>query len=89
MAGLLARAVVIVDEEGKIVYTQLVPEISHEPDYDEALSYLEGAKTAAGQAAEEAASYDTEVCVKAPEFSEHHRFSDEDDACDDGRSGKI
>jgi hypothetical protein len=27
------------------------------------------------------------VCTKAPEFAEHHRFSDDDEPCDDGRSG--
>lgn len=34
LAGLLTRAVVIVDEHGKVIYTQLVREISEEPDYD-------------------------------------------------------
>ncbi|MGO1183811.1 MAG: thiol peroxidase [Micrococcaceae bacterium] len=37
MAGLLARAVVIIDAEGTVTYTQLVPEITQEPDYDDAL----------------------------------------------------
>ena len=36
LAGLLARAVVI-DKAGKVVYTQLVPEITEEPDYDAAV----------------------------------------------------
>ena len=40
MAGLYARSIVIVDENGKVTYTQLVPEISHEPDYDDALAAL-------------------------------------------------
>ena len=40
LAGLLARAVVIIDETGKIIYTQQVPEIGDEPDYATALSYL-------------------------------------------------
>lgn len=42
MAGLLARAVIIIDEEGKIVYTQLVDDIVHEPDYEAALRALKG-----------------------------------------------
>jgi thiol peroxidase len=33
MKGLLSRAVIVVDPEGKIVYEQQVPEIGHEPDY--------------------------------------------------------
>jgi thiol peroxidase len=38
--GLYARSIVIIDEAGKIVYTQLVPEISVEPDYNSALKAL-------------------------------------------------
>lgn len=34
LQGLLARAVVVLDENGKVVYTQLVDEITNEPDYD-------------------------------------------------------
>ena len=37
-AGMAARSVVVVDGDGKVVYTQQVPEISNEPDYDEVLS---------------------------------------------------
>ena len=38
MAGLCARSVVVVDAEGKVVHTQLVDEITTEPDYDSALA---------------------------------------------------
>lgn len=38
LAGLLARAVIVIDEDGNVVYTELVPEIAQEPDYDKALS---------------------------------------------------
>lgn len=38
--GLLARAVVIVGKDGKVSYTELVPEITQEPDYDKALAAL-------------------------------------------------
>ncbi len=40
MAGLLARAVVILDSSDLVIYTQLVPEIGEEPDYDAALEVL-------------------------------------------------
>lgn len=40
LAGLLSRAVVVVDTEGKVSYTQQVPEIVDEPDYSAALSVL-------------------------------------------------
>ena len=35
--GLLARAVVVIDKAGRVVYTELVPEITEEPDYDKAV----------------------------------------------------
>lgn len=40
LAGLFARAVVIIDEDGKIQYTELVPEITQEPDYEKALKSI-------------------------------------------------
>jgi thioredoxin-dependent peroxiredoxin len=40
MAGLLGRAVVVVDADGKVAYTQLVDEITTEPDYDAAVAAL-------------------------------------------------
>ena len=42
LAGLLARAVIILDEDRKVIYRQLVDEITHEPDYDAALRVLRG-----------------------------------------------
>lgn len=42
LAGLLARCVLIVDENGKVTYRDLVSEITHEPDYDTALRVLFG-----------------------------------------------
>jgi len=40
MTGLAARAVVVLDENNTVTYTQLVPEIADEPDYDAAISVL-------------------------------------------------
>jgi len=40
LAGIMSRAVVIVDEQGKVIYTEQVPEITQEPDYDKALAAL-------------------------------------------------
>ena len=37
MAGLLSRAVVVVGPDGNVAYTEQVPEIAQEPDYDAAL----------------------------------------------------
>jgi thiol peroxidase len=39
-AGLFARAIVIIDPNGKIKYTQLVPQIGEEPNYDDALKNI-------------------------------------------------
>lgn len=40
LAGITARAVIVLDADNKVVYTQLVPEITHEPDYESALDAL-------------------------------------------------
>lgn len=40
LAGVTARAVVVIDENDKVTYTELVPEIKQEPDYDAALKAL-------------------------------------------------
>jgi thiol peroxidase len=40
LRGLMARAIVVLDETGTVVHTELVPEIAHEPDYDAALGSL-------------------------------------------------
>ncbi len=38
VSGLLARAVIVVGKDGKIAYTELVPEITQEPDYEKAIA---------------------------------------------------
>ena len=40
MAGLHARAVVVISPDGKVAHSQLVGEIAEEPDYDAALSAI-------------------------------------------------
>jgi thiol peroxidase len=40
LKGLLARAVFIVDKNGKVAYKQLVPEITQEPNYEEVIKEL-------------------------------------------------
>ena len=40
LAGLNARSVVVVDADGQVVYTELVPETTQEPDYDAAVKAL-------------------------------------------------
>lgn len=73
LAGLMARAIVVIDGRGTIVYTQLVADISKEPDYDRALAWLSSSEV-------------LEACT-ASFTAEHSRGLAEDGPCDDGRSG--
>ena len=73
LAGLLARAVLVLDESGKVIYSELVPEHGNEPNYEKALEAL---KNAAG----------IDACTTSF-TAEHARGDGEDDVCDDGRSG--
>ncbi len=43
LAGLLSRAVVVLDAQNNVVYTQQVPEIAQEPDYESALAAAKAA----------------------------------------------
>lgn len=40
LAGLAARAIIILDENDNVIYTQLVDEVANEPDYESALAAL-------------------------------------------------
>ncbi len=42
LAGLLVRAVVVIGKDGRVLYTELVPEITQEPDYDKAIEAVKG-----------------------------------------------
>ena len=56
----------------------------------EAISKLRRAGVAvigAARAEQAAPAAGQETCLKAPEWAEHQRFSDEDMGCDDGRAG--
>lgn len=74
LAGLFARALVVLDENSKVVFTQLVPEISQEPDYDSVLNLLGNV------------SGNVEGCTKTS-TAEHSRLGDDNEPCDDGLSG--
>ena len=41
LEGLLSRAVVVADKDGKVIYTEQVPDIKQEPDYEGALAALD------------------------------------------------
>ena len=40
LAGIMARAIVVIDENDKVVHTQLVEELTNDPDYDQAMAAL-------------------------------------------------
>lgn len=40
LAGITARAIVVLDADNKVVYAEMVPEIAQEPDYDAAIAAL-------------------------------------------------
>jgi len=75
LEGLLARAVVVIDENQKVIYSQLAPEISEEPDYTAALNVLDASD-----------DRDLDTCVVTA-TAEHSRADDFDEPCDDGRAG--
>jgi len=72
--GLFGRTVIITDENHKVVYAQLAPEHTEEPDYDSALAALG------------ASGDDMDVCVTSS-TAEHSRADDFGEPCDDGRAG--
>jgi thioredoxin-dependent peroxiredoxin len=41
LAGLHSRSVIVVDEKGKVIYTEQVPEIVDEPNYEAAIKSLQ------------------------------------------------
>ncbi len=47
--GLLARSVFVIGKNGRVVYRQIVPEMSEQPDYEAALEALRTAASAAGR----------------------------------------
>lgn len=73
LAGLMARAVIVIDGQGQVVYTQLVEEISEEPDYETALACLANESV-------------LQSCT-ASFTAEHSRGFSDDGPCDDGRAG--
>jgi len=74
LADLMARAVLVIDGQGKVVYSQLVPDIAQEPDYDTALACLSNEEV-------------LQACT-ASFTAEHARPFAEDGPCDDGRAGE-
>lgn len=86
-AGLLSRAVIVLDEHQRVMYTQLVPEIGEEPDYEGALQAAESASVPERKVSVEAAPPD-DFCNRA-QTGEHARLENEDEACDEGRAGKV
>lgn len=79
LAGLLSRAIVAIDENGRVIHTQQVPRLDEEPDYETALQIVRtaGPDTTIDQ-----------VCERAFD-ARNIRPMESDEPCDDGRAGKI
>ncbi len=89
-AGLFARAVLVLDENLRVVYTQTVPDTMDEPDYESASQTIADAtveSTAGLSEQSKSEAMDENYCVKKP-TGEHARLEDDDD-CDESRAGKI
>lgn len=89
-AGLFARAVLVLDENLTVVYTQIVPDVMDEPDYESASQTIANATVeSTAEIGEQIKSeaMDDNYCVKKP-TGEHARLEDDDD-CDESRAGKI
>jgi thioredoxin-dependent peroxiredoxin len=75
LAGLLARAVIVLDKTGKVIYSKIIEELKNEPNYQEVFSVLKADK-----------ENNLDVCTKSG-TAEHSRPDNSDEPCDDGRSG--
>jgi thioredoxin-dependent peroxiredoxin len=75
LAGLLARAVIVIDNTGKVIYSKIVEELKNEPNYQEVLSILKAGN-----------DHHLDICTKSG-TAEHSRPDNSDEPCDDGRSG--
>ncbi len=74
LTGLFARAVIVVDESGTVLFSKIVEELTNEPDYEEVLDVLKSSDTG------------DNVCLQSA-TAEHSRSQDSNDPCDDGRAG--
>jgi thiol peroxidase len=43
LAGLCARVIFVIDKDGKVTYKQVVPEVTDEPNYEEAITAAKAA----------------------------------------------
>ncbi len=78
LKSLFARTVVVINEQGKIIYAKFAPDQVSEPDYEEVLKVLDQDGAAAAE--------NVAVCTYS-ETPEHSRISNIDEPCDDGRAG--
>lgn len=86
MEGLLARSVLVLDENQRVIHGELVPEIGQDPDYEAALKALAGTPAATQEASQASTTAEMDAC-QTSSTAEHSRSDQFDDACDDGRAG--
>lgn len=85
LKGLLARAVVVIDKNGKVVYAEVVQELKDEPEYDEVIDAItrSGVPVPEAKAGEQAPLDRCRYTATA----ENSRMFHDDEPCDDGRAG--
>ena len=76
LKGLLARAVVVLDENGYVIYSKIVDDLKNEPKYDEVINLLEKDDYRQDEL--------SKTCIKTF-TAEHSRNQDQDEPCNDGR----
>lgn len=85
LKGLLARAVVVIGKEGKVVYSEVVRELKEEPEYEDVIDAITRSsvpvpeKKPGGQAPLDRCKYTA--------TAESARMFNDDEPCDDGRAG--
>jgi thioredoxin-dependent peroxiredoxin len=85
LKGLFARAVVVIDKNGTVIYSEVVRELKEEPDYEDVLAALtRTGKPVPEQKPDKQVPLDR--CIQ-PATAESSRLFNDDDACDDGRAG--
>lgn len=85
LTGLLARSVVVIDANKAVVYTELVPELGQEPDYNAVLDALSRVAEPRPDA-DPVHQVPLDPCMR-PATAENSRLVEKDEPCYDGRAG--
>jgi thiol peroxidase len=85
LSSLLARAVVVIDHRGTVIYSEVVPELGKEPDYDDVINAITHHSEEAGKKGG-VKQQPLDRCIHSGTAEDSRLFND-DEPCDDGRAG--